>query len=125
MELAISYILNNYCALFADPVNLAVSKIAPALMAGNTVVVKPPTQARLCELALCRHNPHVLLDGVNCANFGTILHSCLSDNCALGWPRYVRNAAGSSCGVPHDPGVPQGRPSPRRTQPGDRYCLAL
>ena len=25
-------------------VNLAVSKIAPALMAGNTVVVKPPTQ---------------------------------------------------------------------------------
>ena len=31
---------------FNYPVNLAVSKIAPALMAGNTVVVKPPTQVR-------------------------------------------------------------------------------
>ena len=31
---------------FNYPVNLAVSKIAPALMAGNTVVIKPPTQAR-------------------------------------------------------------------------------
>lgn len=30
---------------FNYPVNLAVSKIAPALMAGNTVVLKPPTQA--------------------------------------------------------------------------------
>ena len=29
---------------FNYPVNLAVSKIAPALMAGNTVVLKPPTQ---------------------------------------------------------------------------------
>ncbi len=29
---------------FNYPVNLAVSKIGPALMAGNTVVVKPPTQ---------------------------------------------------------------------------------
>ena len=56
-----SYIVNIYHAILADPVNLAVSKIAPALMAGNTVVVKPPTQARLCELAQCRHNLHVLL----------------------------------------------------------------
>ena len=31
---------------FNYPVNLAVSKIAPALMAGNTVVLKPPTQVR-------------------------------------------------------------------------------
>ena len=29
---------------FNYPVNLAVSKIAPALIAGNTVVLKPPTQ---------------------------------------------------------------------------------
>jgi acyl-CoA reductase-like NAD-dependent aldehyde dehydrogenase len=31
---------------FNYPVNLAVSKIAPALMAGNAVVLKPPSQAR-------------------------------------------------------------------------------
>lgn len=31
---------------FNYPVNLAVSKIAPALMAGNTIVLKPPTQVR-------------------------------------------------------------------------------
>ena len=36
---------------FNYPVNLAVSKIAPALMAGNTVVLKPPTQVG-CSLAL-------------------------------------------------------------------------
>lgn len=29
---------------FNYPVNLAVSKIAPALIAGNAVVLKPPTQ---------------------------------------------------------------------------------
>ncbi|PNH04655.1 NADP-dependent glyceraldehyde-3-phosphate dehydrogenase [Tetrabaena socialis] len=32
---------------FNYPVNLAVSKLAPALMAGNAVVLKPPTQERL------------------------------------------------------------------------------
>jgi glyceraldehyde-3-phosphate dehydrogenase (NADP+) len=32
---------------FNYPVNLAVSKIAPALMAGNAVVLKPPTQGRM------------------------------------------------------------------------------
>ena len=31
---------------FNYPVNLAVSKIAPALMAGNAVVLKPPSQVR-------------------------------------------------------------------------------
>jgi glyceraldehyde-3-phosphate dehydrogenase (NADP+) len=31
---------------FNYPVNLAVSKLAPALMAGNAVVLKPPTQVR-------------------------------------------------------------------------------
>ena len=41
--------MRTCCVLNADgrvacAVNLAVSKIAPALMAGNTVVVKPPTQ---------------------------------------------------------------------------------
>lgn len=29
---------------FNYPVNLAVSKLGPALMAGNTIVMKPPTQ---------------------------------------------------------------------------------
>ena len=29
---------------FNYPINLAVSKIAPALIAGNAVVLKPPTQ---------------------------------------------------------------------------------
>jgi hypothetical protein len=29
---------------FNYPVNLAVSKIAPALIAGNSIVLKPPTQ---------------------------------------------------------------------------------
>lgn len=29
---------------FNYPVNLAVSKIAPALIAGNAIVLKPPTQ---------------------------------------------------------------------------------
>eukprot|EP00955_Chlamydomonas_euryale_P082680 363758-Chlamydomonas_euryale.AAC.12 len=33
---------------FNYPVNLAVSKIAPALMAGNAVVLKPPTQVWDC-----------------------------------------------------------------------------
>ena len=35
-------------APFNYPVNLAVSKIAPALMGGNTVVFKPATQGSLC-----------------------------------------------------------------------------
>ncbi len=35
---------------FNYPVNLAVSKIAPALMAGNTVVLKPPTQVSIHAL---------------------------------------------------------------------------
>ena len=38
---------------FNYPVNLAVSKIAPALMAGNTIVLKPPTQVHL-------RRPHTL-----------------------------------------------------------------
>lgn len=36
----------------ADPVNLAVSKIGPALMAGNTVVVKPPTQGAVSAIQM-------------------------------------------------------------------------
>jgi glyceraldehyde-3-phosphate dehydrogenase (NADP+) len=32
---------------FNYPVNLAVSKIAPAIMAGNAVVLKPPTQGAM------------------------------------------------------------------------------
>lgn len=36
------------------PLNLAAHKIAPALAAGNTVVVKPSSQAPLSTLTLCR-----------------------------------------------------------------------
>lgn len=39
---------------FNYPVNLAASKIAPALMAGNTVVFKPATQGSLSGLFLAR-----------------------------------------------------------------------
>ena len=37
---------------FNYPINLAVSKIAPALMAGNAVVLKPPTQGAISGLHL-------------------------------------------------------------------------
>ncbi len=37
---------------FNYPVNLSVSKIAPALMAGNSVVLKPPTQGAISALYL-------------------------------------------------------------------------
>ncbi|MFT3982903.1 MAG: NADP-dependent glyceraldehyde-3-phosphate dehydrogenase [Lachnospiraceae bacterium] len=39
---------------FNYPVNLAASKIAPALMAGNAVVLKPATQGSMCGLYLAR-----------------------------------------------------------------------
>ena len=39
---------------FNYPINLAASKIAPALMAGNSVVLKPSTQGSLCGLHLAR-----------------------------------------------------------------------
>ena len=37
---------------FNYPVNLCVSKIAPALIAGNAVVVKPPTQGCTATLKM-------------------------------------------------------------------------
>ncbi len=39
---------------FNYPVNLSASKIAPALMAGNSVILKPATQGSLCGLYLAR-----------------------------------------------------------------------
>ena len=39
---------------FNYPINLSASKIAPALMAGNTVVLKPATQGSLCGLYLAK-----------------------------------------------------------------------
>lgn len=39
---------------FNYPVNLSVSKIAPALAAGNTVVLKPPTQGAISALYVAR-----------------------------------------------------------------------
>jgi glyceraldehyde-3-phosphate dehydrogenase (NADP+) len=41
-------------APFNYPVNLAVSKIAPALLMGNTLVLKPPTQGSLSGIAITR-----------------------------------------------------------------------
>lgn len=39
---------------FNYPINLSASKIAPALMAGNSVVFKPATQGSICGLHLAR-----------------------------------------------------------------------
>ncbi len=39
---------------FNYPVNLAASKIAPGLMAGNSIILKPATQGSLCGLYLAR-----------------------------------------------------------------------
>ncbi len=39
---------------FNYPINLAASKLAPALMAGNTVILKPATQGSMCGLYLVR-----------------------------------------------------------------------
>lgn len=39
---------------FNYPINLAASKIAPALIAGNSVVLKPATQGSLCGLYLAK-----------------------------------------------------------------------
>jgi glyceraldehyde-3-phosphate dehydrogenase (NADP+) len=41
-------------APFNYPVNLAASKLAPALLMGNSVVFKPPTQGGICGLHLTR-----------------------------------------------------------------------
>ena len=39
---------------FNYPVNLAASKIAPAIIAGNTIVLKPATQGSICGIYLSR-----------------------------------------------------------------------
>lgn len=39
---------------FNYPVNLSCSKIAPALIAGNSVILKPPTQGSISALHLCK-----------------------------------------------------------------------
>jgi len=51
---------------FNYPVNLAVSKIAPALIAGNAVLVKPPTQGSVAGLHMmqCFHKTGVFPDGL-------------------------------------------------------------
>lgn len=38
---------------FNYPINLSASKIAPALMAGNSVILKPPSQGAISALHLC------------------------------------------------------------------------
>lgn len=40
-------------APFNYPINLSASKIAPALMAGNSVILKPPSQGAISALHLC------------------------------------------------------------------------
>ena len=46
---------------FNYPVNLAVSKIAPALIAGNSLVLKPPTQVKLNNFTLPPNNSLVFI----------------------------------------------------------------
>jgi len=43
------------CAItaFNSPLNTPIHKIAPALAAGNAVIVKPPTQTPICSAMLC------------------------------------------------------------------------
>ncbi|KAG6430820.1 hypothetical protein SASPL_108893 [Salvia splendens] len=55
---------------FNYPVNLAVSKIAPALIAGNSLVLKPPTQGAVA----CLHMVHCF----HLANFPKGLISCIT-----------------------------------------------
>ncbi len=51
---------------FNYPVNLAVSKMAPALIAGNAVLVKPPTQGAVAglHLAQCFHESGLFPQGL-------------------------------------------------------------
>ena len=55
-KLSVSYRVPLGCVLaippYNYPVNLAMSKIAPALIAGNAVVLKPPTQGALVGAAM-------------------------------------------------------------------------
>jgi glyceraldehyde-3-phosphate dehydrogenase (NADP+) len=55
-KLSISYRVPLGCVLaippYNYPVNLAMSKVAPALIAGNAVVLKPPTQGALVGTAM-------------------------------------------------------------------------
>lgn len=45
---------------FNYPINLAVSKIGPALMAGNAVVLKPPTQGAAAGLHMMQVRARVV-----------------------------------------------------------------
>lgn len=55
-KLSVSYRVPLGCILaippFNYPINLAISKIAPALIAGNSVILKPPTQGALAGTRL-------------------------------------------------------------------------
>jgi glyceraldehyde-3-phosphate dehydrogenase (NADP+) len=72
-KLAVSYRVPHGVVLaippFNYPVNLAVSKIAPGLVAGNAVVLKPPTQGSIVGAALGR----VFLEaGIPCTAFAVV-----------------------------------------------------
>ncbi|KAJ6373213.1 hypothetical protein OIU76_027533 [Salix suchowensis] len=54
---------------FNYPVNLAVSKIAPALIAGNSLVLKPPTQGAVAALHMRLVTFLTMHPGVNCISF--------------------------------------------------------
>ena len=73
---------------FNYPINLAVSKLAPALIAGNAVVIKPPTQGCVSALHMlhCFHKagmPPGLINAVtgNVSTFGDHLTMHPSANC--------------------------------------------
>ncbi|KAH7436432.1 hypothetical protein KP509_05G020000 [Ceratopteris richardii] len=73
---------------FNYPVNLSVSKLAPALIAGNAVVVKPPTQGAVAALHMihCFHLagfPKGLVSAitVNVSELGDILTTHPAVNC--------------------------------------------
>lgn len=47
---------------FNYPVNLAVSKIAPALIAGNSLVLKPPTQVSSRNKLITHVETHISIE---------------------------------------------------------------
>ena len=67
---------------FNYPVNLAVSKMAPALMAGNCVVVKPPSQGAVSALHMIQafHKAGFPPGVVQCVT-GQTRHLCHMPTC--------------------------------------------
>jgi hypothetical protein len=82
---------------FNYPVNLAVSKIAPALITGNAVVLKPPTQ-----VSFASHNQSSSTTKAICQipflQFGSL---CMTDTQLMSFRMACGAVAGGSVGLAH------------------------